>query len=172
MPEQPPFVGEEFDAYIFVKARTPFQACEGETPDSDVIRVQWDIYNGPTASVEVEDMKATASQSVESTSADDRQQWSIMEWQNTCSKINTMGCDVLTVKIEKIWKDWDDQEDVDFNGKQFDISLITELNSVEKNYGTKTHSFGRAFDDVPCSGAMSLLSIGGSLLLGAALMLY
>ena len=72
VPEQPPFVGEEFDAYIFVKARTPFQACEGETPDSDVIRVQWDIYNGPTASVEVEDMKATASQSVETCRQTDR----------------------------------------------------------------------------------------------------
>ena len=117
MPDQPPFVGEEFDAYVFVKARTQVEACEGDTPDSDVIRIQWDIYNGPTATVTVEDSKATSSLSLASVVADDKQQWTIKQWQNTCSKINTMGCDVLTVKLEKVWMDWDDQEDVDFNGK-------------------------------------------------------
>ena len=39
IPEQPPFVGEEFDAYIFVKAKTKIEACEGEAPEYDVIRV-------------------------------------------------------------------------------------------------------------------------------------
>ena len=84
-----------------------------------------------------------------------------------------MGCDVLTVKIEKLWGDWEDTEDVDFNGKQYDITLVTELNSVEEEYGTVAHTFGRAFDDVPCSGGfLSLIPLGGYFMFFIASMLY
>ena len=131
IPNQPPFVGEEFDAYIYVNGKTKFEACDGTAPESDVIRVQWDIYNGPTARVTVKDMKYHPDTGLEE---DERQQWTDKVWQNTCSKINTMGCDVLTVKLEKPWLDWEDTEDVDFNGKQFDITLKTELNSVEETF--------------------------------------
>ena len=51
-------VGEVLDAYIVIESKRYQKNCQANAnlPMSDIIRVSWDIYNGPTAAVTVTDM--------------------------------------------------------------------------------------------------------------------
>ena len=52
-------IGDEFDAYIVVEGKRYHRtSCDLDIalPKADVIRVRWDIFNGPSAVVEVLDM--------------------------------------------------------------------------------------------------------------------
>ncbi len=60
IPEIGPNVGEMFDAYfIFEGKQIAKNTCDSSTdglPVADIVRVRWDIYNGPVATVTVADM--------------------------------------------------------------------------------------------------------------------
>ena len=147
MPDPAPVVGEEFDAYFVVSMKDEKEhAAKGDTcyehAAVDIIRVRWDIRNGPTAIVSVSDMHANPEsdanlkledgqsevvgfvKTAELDVVDENSRWKTYEkdnWFPACSKINSRGCDALAATIEKKWDDWDEGKDVDFNGKTFTI---------------------------------------------------
>ena len=59
IPTNPVNVGEMFEAYIIIEGKRYQKsdcAANANLPMSDIIKVSWDIYNGPEASVTVTDM--------------------------------------------------------------------------------------------------------------------
>ena len=59
IPTNPVNVGEMFEAYIIIEGKRYQKsdcAANANLPMSDIIKVSWDIYNGPVASVSVTDM--------------------------------------------------------------------------------------------------------------------
>ena len=98
--------------------------------------MKWDIYNGPEANVEVEDMNDYSNYGNIDSFVKDRkyQQWSVKSWLPECTKLESAGCDILTAEISKTWTDWDSTEDADFNFGTYQVQLLSELNSIRDDY--------------------------------------
>ena len=116
IPYTAPTVDEEFYAYFVIQGLK----TQGQ-PEADILRLKWEVRNGPTAYVTVTDMYNENSADLNGMEEDEhKQHWDVLSWDEECTKVSSSGCDVLTVKIKKKpLSDWDDDEDVDFNAKSY-----------------------------------------------------
>ena len=98
-------VGDEFDAYIVVEGkRYHRESCDLDTslPKSDIIRVRWDIFNGPSAKVEVLDMHSEVYFNADDAIQDTNNNWLVWdhpEEMQYCTKVSGSGCDILRGKV-------------------------------------------------------------------------
>jgi hypothetical protein len=58
VPKKAPGVGDQFDAYILI------QDLSNSSSLTDVVRVSWNVWNGPTATVSVVDMYTNSNKAV------------------------------------------------------------------------------------------------------------
>jgi hypothetical protein len=58
VPQKAPGVGDQFDAYILI------QDLSNSSSLTDVVRVSWNVWNGPTATVSVVDMYTNSNKAV------------------------------------------------------------------------------------------------------------
>merc|ERR1712110_186619 len=202
IPESPVVVGEKYDAYIMFR-RESLDACVvselSSVPMVDIIHLSWDIFNGPSAMVQQEDLHGFDTEGdffhiadLPAAAIDERNDWSIVSWEQACTKVNTLGCDLLRIKIQKTFDrlyespDLDPMgpcpecytlgdyfEDVNFNGRTYEVSILTEHNSVVNELPSADifYTFERYFWDTPCS-AVSILSSSTVLALSIVSLLY
>ena len=82
IPEESVNVGDEFDAYLVIEGkRYQKSSCQVDTslPKADIIRVRWDIYNGPTAIVSVLDMHNNESLDLDGAVEDSGNNWLVWD---------------------------------------------------------------------------------------------
>ena len=118
IPYAGPKVGENYTAYlVFQGLKTQGQ------PEADVLKVEWTIQNGPSAYVMVTDMWNPSAVGIDGAVNDVQFQHWASDVVVDCYSINiTDGCDVLAAKVTKYdWADWDEEEDIDFNAKEYQI---------------------------------------------------
>ena len=147
-------VGDEFDAYIVVEGkRYHKESCDLDTslPMADIIRVRWDIFNGPSATVEVLDMHNNETFDVDAAIEDSTNNWLVWdhpEEMQYCTKVSGSGCDILRAKVNRQWSFWNEDEDVEFKNMSYpyssgttEVKLVTEHRSIYKEYPAVTYSW-------------------------------
>ena len=123
VPQKAPSVGDQFDAYILI------QDLSNSSSLTDVVRVSWNVWNGPTATVSVVDMYTNSNKAVLTDFKVDTssQDWKVTvnpEEEFNCYKVNSQGCDVLTTRITKTnWGEYDTNQDVTYNAVRFNFNI-------------------------------------------------
>ena len=122
VPTTAPLVGQNFQLYMVFK--NSGNELDAGSPPSDIVRVGWDIFNGPEATITVTDMYSSSYEVKQSSAAksDSSQNWSSVSWldeETPCVKINTSGCDMLTVKVQRGWPGYEKAEDLRLSGASY-----------------------------------------------------